>query len=99
MKLRVVQGDDIELMFVFDDKEKNPVDSVAFLCEALELEKKKEKTEDDVWILKIPAVDSKDFRIGKFYCYFLVTYAMGNREVHTYGDTIEVMYKYNREER
>ena len=53
----------------------------------------------DVWILKIPAVDSKDFRIGKFYCYFLVTYAMGNREVHTYGDTIEVMYKYNREER
>jgi hypothetical protein len=48
MKLRVIQGDDVSLMFVFDDDKNNPVDSVAFLCAALELDMELEKTEDDV---------------------------------------------------
>jgi hypothetical protein len=72
---------------------------VAFLCAALELDMELEKTEDDVWLLKIPAVDTENFRIGKFYCYFLITYLNGWRAVKDYGDTIEVMYKYNREDR
>ena len=47
MKLKIIQGDDIELMFVFEETEDNLIDSVAFLCAALELDKDLEKTEDD----------------------------------------------------
>lgn len=95
-RLFFIQGDTIETILHFRNLE-NPdcITEVWFSCKSLNLKIKLQYLQDTYWVLKIPASESTNFRVGDFS--FDITTKLLDGDIYTvlYQGTVVVKQKVN----